>query len=343
MRKATATTRTLYTSADVEIDGTKPVATTDGEGADWLVASAHSRYPHLNIRIAGSEAQYLHRDHLASVRLVTSAAGTPVEATAYRPYGEPTNAGFATGKSWIGERHDAETGLTYLNARYHDPVLGRFVSPDDWDPTKPGVGTNRYAYSANDPVNKADPNGHAHGVVSPRDDHDPATGGGREQADSSISDDVAAEPSSIAEFFGFDRGKDKKLGVEVAQNSTSPRFWQKPPDRILPGAQWTFNKDPKNARGGVWSTEVNEIKYTASWDEPGAHWDVDKHGAPGSNSTTRQRYNRHGAPISKEDAHKSYPGPPRNPIPRMGPVIIMPPLHRVMPELMCADGSGCES
>lgn len=42
-----------------------------------------------------------------------------------------------------------------------DPTLGRFISPDDWDPTKPGVGTNRYAYAGNDPVNKADPNGHA--------------------------------------------------------------------------------------------------------------------------------------------------------------------------------------
>jgi uncharacterized membrane protein YgcG len=36
----------------------------------------------------------------------------------------------------------------------------RFISPDDWDPTLPGVGTNRYAYSDNDPVNKSDPNGH---------------------------------------------------------------------------------------------------------------------------------------------------------------------------------------
>ncbi len=41
-----------------------------------------------------------------------------------------------------------------------DPALGRFISPDDWDPTLPGVGTNRYAYAQNDPVNKSDPNGH---------------------------------------------------------------------------------------------------------------------------------------------------------------------------------------
>lgn len=36
----------------------------------------------------------------------------------------------------------------------------RFISPDTADPTMPGVGTNRYAYAENDPINKSDPNGH---------------------------------------------------------------------------------------------------------------------------------------------------------------------------------------
>ncbi|WP_161709157.1 RHS repeat-associated core domain-containing protein [Pannonibacter tanglangensis] len=31
-------------------------------------------------------------------------------------------------------------------------MLARFVSPDWFDPTKPGVGTNRYAYAANNPI-----------------------------------------------------------------------------------------------------------------------------------------------------------------------------------------------
>ncbi|MEZ5926807.1 MAG: RHS repeat-associated core domain-containing protein, partial [Hyphomicrobiaceae bacterium] len=39
-------------------------------------------------------------------------------------------------------------------------VLARFITPDDWDPLLEGVGTNRYAYAGNDPVNKSDPNGH---------------------------------------------------------------------------------------------------------------------------------------------------------------------------------------
>ncbi|MDA4848830.1 RHS repeat-associated core domain-containing protein, partial [Hoeflea poritis] len=48
---------------------------------------------------------------------------------AYASYGEPTNAAMATQKGYINERHDPETGLMYLNARYMDPSFGRFISP----------------------------------------------------------------------------------------------------------------------------------------------------------------------------------------------------------------------
>ncbi|MER9852195.1 hypothetical protein NKJ55_33905, partial [Mesorhizobium sp. M0106] len=119
-----------------------------------------TRYPHPDVKVTGATKAFLHRDHLASVRMVTDASGAIAEQTNYATYGERLNTGFQTQKSYIGERFDPETGLLYLNARYMDPVLGRFISPDDWDPTKPGVGTNRYAYALNDPVNKSDQNGH---------------------------------------------------------------------------------------------------------------------------------------------------------------------------------------
>jgi len=136
-------TTTLYPSADAEYAG-----------------STLTRYPHMDVKVVGSAKQYLHRDHLASVRFVTHASGALIEQTGYAAYGEKTNASFATSKSYIGERFDAETGLLYLNARYMDPAFGRFISPDDWDPVLEGVWTNRYAYAENDPVNKADNNGH---------------------------------------------------------------------------------------------------------------------------------------------------------------------------------------
>lgn len=42
----------------------------------------------------------------------------------------------------------------------------KFVSPDTMDPTQAGVGTNRYAYADNDPINKSDSNGHIWGAVA---------------------------------------------------------------------------------------------------------------------------------------------------------------------------------
>lgn len=61
----------------------------------------------------------------------------------------------------IGERSDADAGLQDLNARDYDPMLGLFLQPDWFEVTKKGVGTNRYAYSFNDPVNGRDTNGNS--------------------------------------------------------------------------------------------------------------------------------------------------------------------------------------
>jgi RHS repeat-associated protein len=83
----------------------------------------------------------------------------------YGPFGQPltSNGSVALqGKGYINERFDPETGLQYLNARYYDPLLARFITPDTWDPEIPGVDINRYAYAGNDPVNQSDPNGHAY-------------------------------------------------------------------------------------------------------------------------------------------------------------------------------------
>ncbi|KQW41103.1 hypothetical protein ASD02_36205 [Ensifer sp. Root1252] len=155
VKKSFAFGTTLYPDANVEIDRSTP-------GVD-----IYTRYPHPDLKIVANAQTgavtktFLHRDHLASVRLVTDANGNLVEQTGYAAFGERTNATMQTQKGYIGERFDPETGLQYLNARYYDPTFGRFISPDDWDPTKAGVGTNRYTYAGNDPVNNSDPNGHA--------------------------------------------------------------------------------------------------------------------------------------------------------------------------------------
>ena len=49
---------------------------------------------------------------------------------------------------------DTESGIYYLNSRYYDPVIGRFISPDRLENLDPGTinGLNLYVYSFADPV-----------------------------------------------------------------------------------------------------------------------------------------------------------------------------------------------
>jgi RHS repeat-associated protein len=139
---------TLYPDATTEIS-------VDASGNATFV-----RYPFPDLRIVGTVGQYLLRDHLSSVKKVLDASGNVKEFTRYAAYGETLNKAMATQVNYIGERYDTETGLMYLNFRYMDPLKGRFISPDNLDPTDAGVGTNRYAYAGNDPINKSDPSGH---------------------------------------------------------------------------------------------------------------------------------------------------------------------------------------
>ena len=121
-------------------------------------------YPHGSVRLVNGAAEFLHADQLGSVKMVTDSAGLKASQNSYKPFGEVDttvhNAAVeAETKGFIGERYDSDAGLQYLNARYYDPELGIFVQPDWWEVDQYGVGTNRYAYSAGDPINRVDPYG----------------------------------------------------------------------------------------------------------------------------------------------------------------------------------------
>jgi RHS repeat-associated protein len=120
---------------------------------------------HPDVRRVGTTTEYMIKDHLATNRMIYRQGATSgPNRHDYGPYGLPLSGNGAvlpTSKGYINERFDLETGLQYLHARYYDPNLGRFLTPDTWDPMLPGVDINRYAYAGNDPVNMSDPNGHS--------------------------------------------------------------------------------------------------------------------------------------------------------------------------------------
>jgi RHS repeat-associated protein len=76
-------------------------------------------------------------------------------ATGWDPSDYQFGAGWGYQTEWSAS-YEPGIGLQYLEQRYYDPAIGRFISAD---PIGFGGGTNLYAYADNDPVNEVDPSG----------------------------------------------------------------------------------------------------------------------------------------------------------------------------------------
>jgi RHS repeat-associated protein len=130
-----------------------------------IVGSVATKYisaPGLGViaKRTGTQTFWLHTDRVGSVNVVTNNVGSEEDRTTFRPYGEVIQTGpHVEALGWIGERLD-ETGLMYLHARYYDPAIGTFISPD---PIGPAGGLNEYGYANGDPVNLSDRGGHMPG------------------------------------------------------------------------------------------------------------------------------------------------------------------------------------
>ena len=86
----------------------------------------------LSIRLENDEPTYLHNDLLGSPVAGTDKFGNVIWQEQYTPYGEKILNSAANDDlgSFTGHIDDSSTGLTYMQARYYDPVIGRFLSND---------------------------------------------------------------------------------------------------------------------------------------------------------------------------------------------------------------------
>ena len=139
-------------------------------GADGIFANGFERsgttFHYLDkTLVARKEAQnsvttttYLHTDILGSVVAETNQSQQVIKRTNYQPFGLPSGAN--NGPGYTGHVMDADTSLIYMQARYFDPDVGRFLSMDPKPPIAiDGTDFNRYAHARNNPYRNVDPDG----------------------------------------------------------------------------------------------------------------------------------------------------------------------------------------
>ena len=105
------------------------------------------------------------------VKLVSD-SGATIAAYSYDAWGTLLSIqGESNGDAFIayanplryrGYYYDTETGFYYLQSRYYDPIVKRFLNADSYGSTGQGfLGYNMFAYCNNNPVSNEDPSGHS--------------------------------------------------------------------------------------------------------------------------------------------------------------------------------------
>ena len=111
--------------------------------------------------LQGSTTQFFLTDPLGSVLTTfnaTAGSATVQGNQVYGPYGNSrySQGAMGTNKGFTGQYADA-TGLDYYNARYYDPVVGRFLSADTVQGNMQGM--DPYDYVGGNPETLNDPTG----------------------------------------------------------------------------------------------------------------------------------------------------------------------------------------
>ena len=98
---------------------------------------------------------------------ILNTSGTTVVAYSYDAWGKCTVTSGASNAiananpiRYRGYYYDTDTGFYYLQSRYYDPAVKRFINADSYiNANGDFIGYNMYTYCSNNPINLSDSNG----------------------------------------------------------------------------------------------------------------------------------------------------------------------------------------
>ena len=174
-------------TCDVATNGYQPtndyVLNLDGSQMTEMAVgqNAAPTWQHTNVKAGGTliatydttGLHYYFDDALGSRRVQTDGSGNVEQTCNSLPFGDGLDCSQSTTSPtehhFTGKERDSESGLDYFGARYYASSMGRWMSPDwaDKPETVPyssldnPQSLNLYGYVLNNPLSRADPDGHA--------------------------------------------------------------------------------------------------------------------------------------------------------------------------------------
>ena len=136
--------------------------------------------------IYNGEAYYYAVNLQGDVVAILDGSGAKIVSYTYDAWGNIIASTDTSGVSigtknpfrYRGYYYDTETGLYYLNSRYYDPQVGRFLNADGLVSTGQGLlGSNMFAYCGNNPVMFSDSSGLAQVGILERNKNMASAGG----------------------------------------------------------------------------------------------------------------------------------------------------------------------
>jgi len=157
------------------LNGSQITSQTDGTNTLNFIYDSNGKLEYMTLN--GTVYYYEKNNQGDVIGLVDSNANEKVTYS-YDSYGKILSVGGTLANTvgvlnpfrYRGYYYDNETGMYYLQSRYYNPELSRFISADDpsyhQDYSSP-ASTNLYAYASNNPVMYTDADGHSTSIPYP--------------------------------------------------------------------------------------------------------------------------------------------------------------------------------
>jgi RHS repeat-associated protein len=143
----------------------------------WLGGDAYSA-PILALK-QGSTTTYYYilRDHLGTITHLTNTSGTVQNRYSFDAWGRrrspasweyslPAQTDLLPDRGFTGHEHLSWFNLVNMNGRLYDPLVGRFLSPDNYVQMPDfSQSYNRYSYCLNNPLKYTDPDGELFWII----------------------------------------------------------------------------------------------------------------------------------------------------------------------------------